>query len=649
MSPPDQFYYLRNSQIIDQTSQLQSAPISDLGPAATVLLTDKVKSGLAAGNYAARPASGGDAGNGKWIGPYAGGTVPFWYHLGADNVQNADGFPYLRAFPFVNAGGETEYGILCRKTVTFRDVYGTQYREWVFSDGAVATSLVFGRGSLKSTSRTRKNTYQDYFVEITASITIEPVVFWAPKGWLQFPSADLTIVGKAAMFRGAPSLAQYSYSRTVNHHGDLGGVYDSDVSVAVDTNNDSPSVESILDYTVLSWGVPPVPVDDTTMPGKDAPWTASTSAEVAAKSFFFMTTRTAVIGARRFGKAMYTDTAAATIKDDRNVGIGATQVNHGATRSIGTLATDAYFLTLESGVPEWWEPTYQGVIVGTAVAEHVLSAEQINPGVSGGASTRKISSVGTPLFCDDRRAISCQLGGAAFFCAHRGIATLTFSQERQMYLPNLVDFVTMGYGQPLSVAASRSLGVIVAVTATIIVWMNPQTGGITTARIPTQTNPADGKTYTLYGVDTVDGEPLFVWINTEGTVTYLESRLSASARGRAFFRTSRFGAFAGKSPSITGLWLTLNNTRGGRARVAAPRYNGVEQPWQELRFTQVEYGDKDSADSDNPTGFSGVMDMSSVVTDVVGGENEGKAIEIEFLDNEPFELVAVTVAVKEEG
>lgn len=659
MPPPDQVYYLRNA-----AASVQTGPDCATIPSDAVVagkLSDKITAALAAGTYWAKKS--GDNGVGSYFDtsgtPFTGTNTSFWQSTDHNSLEGDGKIKYVRAFKFTNAKtGRDEWGIVCKKVTSRQD------KSWGFDlvglaqirNEDSAPTLVLGRGNLtvsaKNTAKTEGTNpfngskYTIKTSELTAIVKVEPVIYQMPSGWFKDPSNDVTIVGKMSMFSGAPNITEYSYTAANINTAQAN-------SVTVKTDNNAPSIVGLEDVWVLYYGSPAAgSVPDDYVVGKDAAITVTPGVTTATggKRYYFQTTRTIVMGARRIGKAQYYDSgsvAATNTQDDRNSGIAATGTASGASNIPGTLATDPWFLTFDTPV-QWYEQTYSGLVVGTTSAEYILQNEQLAPTAStSGVTSKRISSVGTHLSTNDRVAISAQLNGNILFCTHRGVSVMTFSTERQQYLPQLIDTVTAGFGVPMSIASSKKYGVIFVYTnLSKIVCINPDTGGITIITDSTKRD-AGGVEYQIYGLDTIDGEPRVVWVSKTGTLTYKMSGLSGYTNSTALIRSSRFGAMTGKNGLVVSAYVSLVNAAGGRVRVGAGQYQAKEFNWVELPYIlgQVDPNGYQLQAGETPKLFTGVVKVDLV--DTADNPSEGKAIELQFQPGEVASLVSVSVEMKE--
>lgn len=667
MPPPDQKFYLRNGLAADQLAPDQASIPSDI--VIYGKLETKLKDALAAGTYWAKKEN--DSGVGSYFDtaayPFTGVSTAFWSTSDTNAYENDATIKYVRAVRYTSSStGRVEWGVVCKKTTSKSN---TNLQKVTTASDDAAT-LVLGRGRLTASATSIKEMTLKAVLgsklgasailarsELTATIKIEPVIYEAPKGWLKTPSANVVIVGKMEMFKGAPSITDYAHevSQVL-----IPAAESPTTNVATaSTSGSMPSVDGLEDVYVLAYGTQPSGVfPDDFVVGMDAAWSATFSAATVSggKKYYFQTTRNIVMGPRRIGKARYynsDDTTQANTPDDRNTGLAATGANAtgvwaGDWNTPTTVATGPWFMVFDSPV-QWYEPTYSGLVVGTVTSEYILSNEQIAPTASSsvGVSSRKISSIGTHLRTDDRVAISTQLNGSILFCSHRGIAQMTFSNERQQYLPQLFDTVSAGYGRPKSIASSKFYGIIFCLTeGGKIICLNPDTGGVT-EMTQTVKKTSDEVEYFIKGLDTVDGEPRIVWERKTGAKTYKMSSFSGLTTSPMFVRTSRFGAYTGKNGIIRSAYLSLMGAVGGKVRVASGAYQTREFPWVEIPYTedQIDAVDYQLLDGETRRTFTGTVRVD--VMDSADNPSEGKAIELEFLPGEQASIVAVSVEMKE--
>ena len=671
LPPPDQKYYLRNQAATDQTTPEQATWANDT--VVTTNLKTKLDNAMAAGTYWAKRS--GDNGVGSYSDtvamPFTGSNTPFWATTDSNTVENNDTIKYVRGFQFTNpATGRLEWGIVCEKTVSVTDIQwspantkktpATQDLEPVLVLGRapveVSAASYSEKRVLEPNPNVRMIARADTILswsELTATIKVTPKVYTAPKGWFRNSGTDVTIVGTMEMFAGAPNITKYTYTASVEP-------VDGQANTAtVDTSKTLGNVAGMKDYLVLYYGAPAAgSTPDELVVGRDAGFTVTPGASSLSggKRYYFQTTRTIVVGARRIGKAIYSDSAdavpATNTPDQRNLGLAATKIGQGSGNTPGTEATDPWFLSFDSPV-QWYEPTYNGVVVGTSKAEYVLANEQSAPtSTTAGVSVRRISSIGTPLDLSDHVAISTQLNGNILFCTTRGVAQVTFSTERQQYLPQMIDLVAMGFGAPLSIASSKRLGIVFVYTDKAkIVCLHPDTGGITIMTGLTKTS--GDVVYSLVGLDTVDGEPRIVWRGIVGnTPTYKMCVLEGLSNATMLVRTSRFGAYTGKNGLVQRAYVSLINANGGRVRVAASQNQTTEFKWLELPYLvgQVDPTGYVPSDAERAAGFTsatftGVLLVE--VSDTADNPSEGKAIELQFLPGECGTIVSVAVEMKE--
>jgi hypothetical protein len=648
MSPPDQTYYMRNSVAPSNFPEQATLP-NDLGVAGAQTLDGKFYGAIAAGNFLARTAA--DDRTGYYRGPFLGTPTAFWLNSDTTTiVQSSVKIPHVRAFSFT-VDGETEWGVVCRKIVTRdvthylsekkQDILGLERKE-------DPITLVMGRGFVSSsttetfTTENVKDPVNPFYSVIVYTVSIVPLVFYSevPLGWLKTPSADLKMVGTMDMFYQAPSALDHSSTATIYSWNGLNSKV-----VTVSTAGHNPVTDGLEDCYVINWGTAGAFVSslDDLVQGKDTPWTTGFANPNPAAGFYFLTNREIVVGNRRIGKAMWADTTAST-SDDRSIGLGAAggtgAAGQGNNRVIGTISdTSPWFLSFDSP-PQWYEQTYNGLIVGTSLSEYQVSNEQITKSLG----LRRISSTGTHLMTDDRVAISAQINGNIVFCTFKGIAVQTYSTERQQFLPQLVETVNAGYGRPMSICSSKRYGLIFAYTdAGIILALNPETGAMTTMTVPERV--FGGLTYRLYGLDTVDGEPRLVWINDDSGRVWAMCGFYGETRETMTVRTSRFGAFTGKRGMIGKAYLYLSRARGGRVRVGAGAYQARPFGWIEIPYTDAQVG----VEVVNGRGyfgqFTGVVSLS--LTDSPDTASEGKAIEVQFGPGEPVDLIGIGVEIKE--
>lgn len=587
---------------------------------------------------------------GSYVGPYYSSATPFWTAGEANAHQSSGDIKYVRAFNFSD-GTNVQWGIVSYKTTSFtqtdyiQTVVGTPVTRSLV--GPVTTlvnkitrtieykgdkTLVLGRGNLAVVGTATRSTIlaDGTFTEIVPKLSIEPVIFTIPYGLIKNNTDSMTLVGMLRMFNNAPSITNYTYTASLASPV---------LSSSLTTVGITPSLDDITDVDkiyVMSWGTlgSGATLDDQ-ISGKDAPPLPVQVAAIVNNTIRFTTPRNIVVGTRRIGAAIFATTinSVAQSIDESSIVLGVTGSAHGGDYAVGSSATNAYVLKLD-GNPEWYEATYRGVVIGTRNAEYLLTNEQV---LSASTSIIKMASSGCSRTIDDKIALSCLLNGNVLFCAPRGIGIMVFSNEKQQYLPTFVNTLDMGLGIPTSIASSKADGcVYIHTNKSVIVVLNPETGGITTITPPVISS------YMLYGFYTVNGEPRIVWQGVSDSASFKMSTFSPSlGRSDLVVRTSKFGAFTGKNGILVACFISVMGAIGGRVRIAKEDWNSRVNTWIELPYT--------NAQIDDGTGtripYTGII--RTELTDNADSPSEGKAIEIQFNEDEQVTLISVAVEMKE--
>jgi len=250
-----------------------------------------------------------------------------------------------------------------------------------------------------------------------------------PAGIYRFDQ-DITLVGTTKMFKDAPQ--QRWYDARIHHYNGVFGT----TTATVNFPEDRKWAEAD-DGLVLFWGA-----------GSAAeaagPWTlpSNTKLGTVPASAFWFTSRTTIVGSRRFGPAQFEG-------DSQLFGASAISKMGGSNDdgriipSTNITADAAYCLKLEGGVV-WFEQVMEGILIGTRTGEYLLQNHQVNPILSGGAALPRISSVGSPGIPEtadgNLLSASANLAGDVFYISTFGITTLDFTNEGQTYLPRNLEF-----------------------------------------------------------------------------------------------------------------------------------------------------------------------------------------------------------------
>ncbi len=590
---------------------------------------------------------------------------------------------YVMGYTFTD-GTVQKWGMACVKTVSWTlEHKNPSGMVQASTSGTWYTTTVIGTGATVVSNVTTNALADGSSDVLTVTNAIIPILYSFSQGLLGYNGKTMTVVGRIEMFLGqGAGIRDYSPSFSLNtssissdgtttYNGTIAcpNVSTSGVKSAIPTGF---SGAFVIQGTAASNGGyvdPDLVPASTGDKGFDyivqsvASFPVTTVASPYAKCFKFVTNRTIQSQARRYGKAIYYDSGAtqtATI-----IGFGAAATGAGNTTTIptaSTTGTDAYFLTFPDGPPEWYETTPQGIIVGTQGSEYLVSNEQIAPGTFSintlgqysAVSVKKISSGGCPLHCDDMVGISTMLGGNCYYLDELGVTKMAFSQS-QTQTPDHYNLVQMGFGTPQSMGSSRRFGTLFVKTDRTVVCINVDTGTITTLTLVNWSD-SSGNRFFLKGIDTVANasdpgvvvqEPLFIWASVEaGVTTYYETQLAIGTQGpTASIRTTRFGAGDGVRARITKAYLEVIETRGGRMRVAKPRSQGKPNPYVELPYTAEQFGDPNDPSVPNYLGLTGVIEYD--LTDRFDVKSEGKAIEVQWLPSEPFQLVSIGVDLEE--
>ena len=379
--------------------------------------------------------------------------------------------------------------------------------------------------------------------------------------------------------------------------------------------------------------------------------------------FAFTTKRTIVSGLRRFGQGLIADLASSTATsattDQANLAFCATQLaaapgdglKCNLTPSSGT---EPYALRFTSP-PLWYEKVYQGIFVGTKQGEWLIRNDQIGPAGTNGVNSVQVSSVGCAADdINDYRSASTMLNGHIFFITPKGVGQLTFSNEQQTYLPQIIDLEAKGFGIPVSIASSKQYNQVLVHTrlpslidgvnkpstnpsGDQIVQINALNNGIGILPVTQRLLPGSTTRYgTFYGIDTVNGEPRFAFQDpgTNPTVWYQTGL--ATSNVPVNIRTTKFGPMIEGRAIIRKVYLSLADTIGGRVRVV----NSQNEKWIEIDYKDVEIN---SARIDN-VGFTGYKEIA--VPDLTDNKDGGKALEFNWDPSERVNLVSVTVKVE---
>jgi hypothetical protein len=405
---------------------------------------------------------------------------------------------------------------------------------------------------------------------------------------------DIYLIGTPGMFRDSPQA--HTYSQSYNYWGASGSL-----TITEDRTwcgNDA----IIIGYNQI---VNPANQHTGGWQGLAALYTKKSS---ASDSSFVFTSKTSLIGSRRFGAAQYNfnpENLAATKIAGSTAGVGLGDQADGG-RSIPTAvpaASDAYVLKIEGGVV-WFEEIIDGIIVGSPTGEFVVRNHQVCASYQGGASIQRISSIGSPGNADDIFSQSARLAGNVYFISHFGITTMQFSTESQNYLPK--NFESKGRrfdGEVLtSIAASVEERCLYFVTNRATMWkLWPETGAL--AQLPL-TFPSGAA---LRGVFTRASAPnVYVAIQKSNGSIYISALYSVRVT-TSYLRTTAFGRYPGARAIVKKLLITGVAMKSGKYRLAGGDWKA---------FLSL---------SDTLSGFTGTKEIW--VSDSPGKPGAGKTVE----------------------
>lgn len=637
----DGSYYKRNTAGSSGESLTTTIPTDFTNVSIQPLsLSDRIKSKMSSGDFLARPSTNDNTGkyeSGGWQSfdkPSDYTEASCKVFATGEKIAVGGNLKFVRAVSFSDDSG-LRWGMVGRKKASKRVKYRNGFfaKEYDLSIDETSDQYTVVNGNGSKSSAWSVYSYPIMVDIVKGTIEVHPIIRTLKAGQLLEATADIYLVGEIKMFKSSVAASDLfknprSYSQAFTSK--LGNTSAS-VSWDASKQSDKQIEDEVDTIYVLRWGT-----GDTGLGTSDTPiqtlgaeidsnafgFPANAVSSTATNNMFdFAFMRNKVHHKRRIGIANFIPSSAITGFDKPSC-VGFSKIDAGNDRGQTTVlssAPTAPFVAFLDGDAQWVEIGYQGIFAGSSNGEFIISGDTDATSFT----VNRISSIGSIAprdrnYCDN----SCQLNGVIYFITKTGIASLTFSNESQSYIPRTVNIVDYANSSPVSIASSKMNGSIIVTCADgSIISVFQETGSASMVNVPMP----DG--YDLVGVRTEDGEPLFVALSN---ATYKSIKFSETQVSDSTFMTTRFFAGPEKISKINKVYLFLSNSFGGRVRAEG------QESWTEIGYTAQEIADWTSGKS-----FTGTKEV--FIGDVAGDHGSGRAIEVNFTSSEPMNIVGISV------